>query len=129
MRREEAIRALRAYLAAVRRDFGVRRIALFGSTVRGDAREDSDLDILVDFETGPTFLSFMGLKCFLEDRLGRKVDLVAPDALKPRLRRVVEREAVDVAWQRARLAALRGRHRRGLRQDPAFHRRNGLRRL
>jgi len=97
MGREEAIRALRAYLTALRRDFGVRRIALFGSTVRGDAREDSDLDILVDFETGPTFLSFMGLKCFLEDRLGRKVDLVTPDALKPRLRRVVEREAVDVA--------------------------------
>jgi predicted nucleotidyltransferase len=39
----------------------------------------------------------MGLKVFLEDHLGRKVDLVTPDALKPRLRRVVEREAVDVA--------------------------------
>src|SRR3989442_15711555 len=53
MRREEAISALRFYLAALRRDFGVRRIALVGSTARGDAREDSDLDILVDFETGP----------------------------------------------------------------------------
>ncbi len=97
MRREEAITALRGYLSAVRRDFGVRRIALFGSTVRGDAREDSDIDVLVDFETDPTFLSFMGLKVFLEDHLGRKVDLVTPDALKPRLRRVVEREAVDLA--------------------------------
>src|SRR5690349_14410848 len=71
MRREEVIRALRGYLAALRRDFGVRRIALFGSTARGDDREDSDLDILVEFETGPTFLSFMGLKFFLEDHLGR----------------------------------------------------------
>jgi predicted nucleotidyltransferase len=97
MRRDEAIKALRSYLTDVRRDFGVRRIALFGSTVRGDAREESDLDVLVDFETGPTFLSFMGLKVFLEDHLGRKVDLVTPDALKPRLRRVVEREAVDVS--------------------------------
>ena len=97
MRREEAIGALCAYLAALRGDFGVRRIALFGSTVRGDAREDSDLDILVDFETGPTLLSFMRLKCFLEDHLGRKVDLVTPDALKPRLRRVAEREAMDDA--------------------------------
>jgi predicted nucleotidyltransferase len=97
MRREEAIAALRGYLPAIRRDFGVRRIALFGSTARGDAREDSDLDILVDFEKDPTFLSFMGLKAFLEDHLGRKVDLVTPDALKPRMRPIVEREAVDVA--------------------------------
>jgi len=97
MRREEAIATLRGYLPALRRDFGVRRIALFGSTARDEAREDSDLDILVDFETGPTFLSFMGLRAFLEDHLGRKIDLVTPDALKPRMRPVVEREAVDVA--------------------------------
>jgi len=97
MRREDAIAFLRGLLPAMRRDFGVSRIALFGSTARGEADDDSDLDILVEFGSGPTFLSFMGLKAFLEDRLGRKVDLVTPDALKPRMRPVVEREAVDVA--------------------------------
>jgi predicted nucleotidyltransferase len=97
MRREEAISALRGYLPALRRDFSVRRMALFGSTARDDAREDSDLDILVDFEVTPALDAFMGLKFFLEDQLGRKVDLVTPDALKPRMRPVVEREAVDVA--------------------------------
>jgi predicted nucleotidyltransferase len=96
MKREEAIAALRSYMPVIRRDFGVRRLALFGSTARGDARDDSDLDLLVEFENGPTFLSFMGLKVFLEDHLGRKVDLVTRDALKPRLRHVVD-EAVDVA--------------------------------
>ena len=73
MRREEAISTLRSYLPALRRDFGVRRIALFGSTARDEARDDSDLDLLVDFEVGPTFDSFMGLKFFLEDQLGQKV--------------------------------------------------------
>ena len=97
MHREEAIAALRGYLPVLRRDFGVRRIALFGSTARGEARADSDLDLLVDFEKDPTFLSFMGLKAFLEDQLGRKIDLVTSDALKPRMRPIVEREAVDVA--------------------------------
>lgn len=97
MRRQEAISTLRGYLPALRRDFGVRRIALFGSTARDEAREDSDLDLLMDFEVGPTFDSFMGLQFFLEDHLGRKVDLVTPDSLKRRMRPVVEREAVDVA--------------------------------
>jgi hypothetical protein len=96
MRRDQAIAALRAHLPEIRREFGVRRIALFGSTARDEAEEHSDLDILVDFEKDPTFLSFMGLKAFLEDHLGRKVDLVTPDALKPRMRPIVEREAVDV---------------------------------
>jgi hypothetical protein len=70
---------------------------LFGSTARDEARPNSDLDLLVDFEVGPTFDSFMGLKFFLEDHLGQRVDLVTPDALKPRIRSVVECEAVDVA--------------------------------
>jgi hypothetical protein len=97
MRREEAVSTLRRHLPALQRDFGVRRISLFGSTARDEARADSDLDILVDFEVGPTFDSFMGLKLFLEDHLGHRVDLVTPEALKPRMRSVVEREAVDVA--------------------------------
>ncbi len=75
----------------------MRRLGLFGPTARDEGREDSDLDLLVDFEVGPTFDSFMGLKLFLEDHIGRRVDLVTPDALKPRLRPIVEREAVDVA--------------------------------
>ena len=97
MRREAAIEALRGQLPVLRRDFGVQRLALFGSTARDEARDDSDLDVLVDFDVVPTLDAFMGLKFFLEDRLGLRVDLVTPDALKPRMRPMVEREAVDVA--------------------------------
>jgi predicted nucleotidyltransferase len=97
MRRQEALAALRGYLPELRREFGVRHLALFGSTARDEAREDSDLDLLVEFDRVPTLDSFVGLKLFLEDHIGRKIDLVTPDALKPRMRPVVEREAVDVA--------------------------------
>ena len=95
MRRHEAISTLRSYLPVLRRDFGVRRVALFGSTARDEARQDSDLDVLVEFEVVPTLDDFVGLKYFLEDRIGRRVDLVTLDALKPRMRPVVEREALD----------------------------------
>jgi len=80
MKREEAIAALRGYMPVIRRRPPARaEIALFGSTVREDAREDSDLDILLEFETDPTFLSYMGLKVFLEAHVGRKVDLATPE--------------------------------------------------
>jgi predicted nucleotidyltransferase len=97
MKRSEAIVMLRGYLPEIKRNFGVRRISLFGSTARDEGREDSDLDLLVDFEDEPTFDSFMGLKLFLEDRIGRRVDMVTRQALRPRLLPIVEREAVDVA--------------------------------
>lgn len=97
MKRTEAIATLRRYLPEIRSSFGVRRISLFGSTARDEGREDSDLDLLVDFETGPTFDSFMGLKLFLEDHIGHRVDIVTSESLRPRLRPIVEREAVDVA--------------------------------
>jgi len=64
---------------------------------RGEASARSDLDVLVDFEGPATFDGFMGLKFFLEDTLGVKVDLVTRAALKPRLRERVESEARRVA--------------------------------
>ena len=59
MRRADELSTLSHLLPALRRDFGVRRMALFGSTARGEAKEDSDLDLLVNFGDGPTFDSFM----------------------------------------------------------------------
>ncbi len=68
--------------------YGVKRIGLFGSFIRGEAGKESDVDILVEFEKGKkSFDNYMELKFFLEERLGRKVDLVISDALKPGLRK------------------------------------------
>lgn len=64
--------------------YGVKQIGLFGSFVRDEGKEDSDVDFLVDFESGKkTFKNFMGLAFFLEDLFQRKVEVVTPQGLSP----------------------------------------------
>jgi hypothetical protein len=93
--RTEVIERLRADRAALDR-FGVRSIALFGSVARGDAGADSDVDILVDYQPDarPDLFEFIDLKDHLEGLVGRRVDLVTPAALHPRLRNRILTEAV-----------------------------------
>ena len=76
------------------RRFGVRRIGLFGSFARGDQTADSDLDFLVELEK-PNFGDFMDLAFFLEDRFGRRVELITNGNLSPYIAPAVERE---VRW-------------------------------
>jgi uncharacterized protein len=94
--RSEVLAALaRSKVDFVRR-FGVRRLALFGSTVRGTAAPSSDVDILVEFDAPATSETYFGLQFYLEDLLGRRVDLVTEKALRPELRPFIEEEAVRV---------------------------------
>ena len=65
--------------------YGVAEIGIFGSVVRGEARDDSDVDVLVEFNRPTGFIAFMDLLYFLEDLFGAKVDLVTRNALKPRI--------------------------------------------
>ncbi len=95
-RHDRVIRILAERLPEIEA-FGVREIALFGSTVRGEARPTSDVDLLVDFEGVPTFRQFMGLRCFLEDLLGLPIDLADREALRPPFRAAIESEARRVA--------------------------------
>lgn len=71
--------------------FSVRSIGVFGSTVTGYADEQSDVDVLVEFNE-PTFDHYMELKFRLEEILGCDVDLVLKDALKPRLKPIIEKQ-------------------------------------
>ena len=65
-------------------NYGVKQIGLFGSFVRNEGKEGSDVDFLVDFETGKkTFDNFMDLAFFLEDLFQRKVEVVTPQGLSP----------------------------------------------
>jgi predicted nucleotidyltransferase len=93
---DELRRRLRAELPRLKEAYGVTSFALFGSSVRGEAGAESDVDILVEFETPPTLFRFIDLECELSNLLQARVDLVMKDALKPALSRRILAEAVAV---------------------------------
>ena len=93
---EPPLTLLRQHSQEIRNKFGVERIGIFGSFVRGEEKPESDVDVLVEFEDRPTFDGYMSLKFFLEDLLSCPVDVVTASSLKPRLKAAVEREAVNV---------------------------------
>ena len=80
----------------LQRRFGVTRLALFGSRIREEAREDSDADVLVAFDGPASSARYFGVQFYLEDLLGCSVDLVTEKALRPELKPYVERDAIDV---------------------------------
>jgi uncharacterized protein len=96
MDRAQVLQLLADHKPLLAQRFGVARLALFGSVVRNDARDDSDLDILVAFDGPATSTRYFGVQFFLEDLFGRSVDLVTERALRPELRPFIEREAVHV---------------------------------
>lgn len=95
MQRDEVLAILASHQEKIK-SFGVKSLALFGSVARNEAGPESDVDILVEFEGIVTFDRYMELKFYLEDLLGRRVDLVSRRSLKPRVRPYVEREAIPV---------------------------------
>lgn len=96
MNRAHVLQQLAASKAELASRYGVTRLALFGSMARDAARADSDVDILVSFDGPATSSRYFGVQFFLEDLLGRRVDLVTDKALRPELRPYVEREALHV---------------------------------
>ncbi len=97
MDRDAILERLNAHAAALKRRYGLRSIAVFGSVARGDDREGSDVDILATFEGAPTFDRYMDLKLELEELLGRPVDLGTPETLRPELRTRIEKDLIRVA--------------------------------
>ena len=86
---------LRSALPALRREFPLKKLGVFGSTARGDAGPESDIDILV--EVDPSIgLRFVTLAERLEAELGRKVDLVSRRGLKPAMWASIEQDLIDV---------------------------------
>ncbi len=91
------VRVLRRHQRELRAR-GLTRLALFGSTARGDPGPSSDVDLLIEVDPARPFglFAFLDLKNDLAGLLGRPVDLAFPDAMRPRLREIVLRDAVEI---------------------------------
>ena len=83
---------LQEHMGLLKKDFHVERIGVFGSSVRGEQAEKSDIDILVEFSRPVGFFHFMQLETYLGRILGAKIDLVSRKALKPYIGRRILKE-------------------------------------
>jgi|SRR5712664_2879984 predicted nucleotidyltransferase len=93
---EELMKAKREEILQIAARHGAKKIRVFGSVARGEARADSDIDFLVDMEPGRSLFDLGGLLMDLQEVLGRKVDVVTEKGLRSRIRERVLREAVPL---------------------------------
>ncbi|HEY9205100.1 MAG TPA: nucleotidyltransferase family protein [Candidatus Methanoperedens sp.] len=92
--KEEILRILKKELPSLKEKFKVKSIGLFGSYAREEQTRTSDIDMLVEFDAPVGFFKFIELEDYLSEKLGAKVDLVTPDALKPLIKPQIMEEAV-----------------------------------
>ena len=93
---EALLKAKRDEILQVCAKYGARNVRVFGSVARGEADEQSDIDLLVEFEPNRSLLDHAGLWVELQELLGVKVDVVSAHGLKPRIRQRVLQEAIPL---------------------------------
>lgn len=96
MRKDEALRILAEHKPELVRRFGITDLALFGSTARDEARDDSDIDVMVEFEGRSTAKRYFGVQFYLEDLLHREIDLVQKEVVRAELKPYIERDLIHV---------------------------------
>lgn len=96
MRKTQALELLRTNLPELESLFGVKRLVLFGSTARDTATDNSDIDVMVEFEGPVTSARFFGVLFFLEDLFERPVDLVTSSALRSELKPHIENDMLNI---------------------------------
>ena len=93
---DELLKVKREEILRIAAQHGARNVRIFGSVARGEAKLDSDVDVLVDLEPGRSLLDLGGLLMDLRDLLGCNVDVVTEKGLRERIRDRVLREAVPL---------------------------------
>ena len=93
---EKIISEIRKLYPELEKEYHISEIGLFGSIIRGEETQSSDIDILVSFSETPDLFSFIRLQQYLSKKFGRKTDLVLKDALKPHIRGHILSEVVYI---------------------------------
>ncbi len=96
MELEDILKILEELKPELKSRYKVKSLAFFGSYVRGEQRETSDVDVLVEFSEDADLFDLIALEEFLTEKLGIKVDVVPKNALREELRQSVFREAIGV---------------------------------
>ena len=96
MNRDTVLGLLRTHKATLGERFGVVEMRLYGSFARDQAAGDSDVDVLVRFGSPPDWKRYFGAQAYLEDLLGRPVDMATRQELRAEIRHYVEQEVIDV---------------------------------
>jgi hypothetical protein len=94
--RQDILASLKNLKKEVAQEYAVKTIGVFGSVARDEQTGQSDIDLIVEFSKPVGFVTFMRLENFLSERLGKQVDLVTPDSLKPVIRQDVLSEVIYV---------------------------------
>ena len=96
MTKNEVLHLLRAHKVTLAERFGVTGLALYGSFARDQATLESDVDVLVEFDAPPDWRCYFGAQFYLEDLLGRPVDLATNGEVRHEIRPYVERDVIHV---------------------------------
>jgi len=94
--RQDVLFSLKKLKGEVAKEYSVKTIGVFGSVARNEQMGKSDIDLLVEFSKPVGFVTFMRLEHFLSEKLGKPVDLVTSDSLKPVIRQDVLAEVIYV---------------------------------
>jgi predicted nucleotidyltransferase len=90
--KEEILKIIREVREDLREQYKVKEIGVFGSVVRAEQKESSDIDVLVEFEDGADLFDLVGLGFFLEEKLNQKIDVVPKRALREELKEGILKE-------------------------------------
>jgi hypothetical protein len=90
------LKEVRSLIIDILKKKDVKKAAFFGSIVKGELHSESDIDILIKFEGKKSLLDLADLKLELEDKLGRKVDILTYDSIHPLLKNIILKEKVQI---------------------------------